>query len=359
LRVLPKNSERTAFGNKNTPLARDALMEPDAPESAKLLGLRAPAAYAGRWRLVFCAPRLTRSKFAKVTKMIRKNWLVMPGIVLIVTVSARVAVTANASSGRSSKEATGPAVEFFAAMEEGQVDVKFIAKSDRAARVLITNKTKQPLRLQLPEAFAGVPVLAQLGGGGFGGGGRGGGGLGGGGGGQQSVGGGLGGGGGGQIGGGGGGGFFNIPPQVTAKLNVPVVCLDHGLRNPSSSRPYKIVPATEHLDRPAVIELLKAFGRGELDRGATQAAAWHLNNDLSWNELATKRQGTRRSVSRPPYFSRQEIQAGMAYASEATRLGEANAEEYERERESRREQAKDAESSELRSTTDTDSIEPK
>jgi hypothetical protein len=209
----------------------------------------------------------------------------------------------------------------------------------------------------MPQAFAGVPVVAQIGGG-FGGGGRGGGGFGGGGGGQQSVGGGgLGGGGGGL---GGGGGVFSIPPDKTAKLNVAVVCLDHGLRNPSSSRPYEIVPATEHLDRPAVVELLKAFGRGELDHQATQAAAWHLNNDMSWQELAAKLQGTRRSPSRPPYFTRQQIQAGIAYANEASRLAAINADEYKRDKEKQLEKAKERElgNSESRSTTDEDATEP-
>ena len=63
--------------------------------------------------------------------------------------------------------------------------------------------------------------------------------------------------------------------------------------------------------------------KGELNHAATQAAAWHLNNDLSWPELAAKLQGTRRSPRRPPYFSREEIQAGVAYANEAARLAEA------------------------------------
>jgi hypothetical protein len=209
----------------------------------------------------------------------------------------------------------------------------------------------------MPAAFAGVPVLAQVGGG-FGGGGRGGGGGfgGGGGGGQQSVGGGMGGMGGGM---GGGGGMFSIPPEQTAKINVPLVCLDHGLRNPSSSRPYKMVPADEHLDRPAVIELLKAFGTGKLDHQAVQAAAWHLNNDMSWDQLAAKLQGTRRSVSRPPYFSRQQIHAGIAYANEATRLSEANAESYRQAKEERlaKEKKAELESSEKRSTTD-DAVVP-
>ena len=114
-----------------------------------------------------------------------------------------------------------------------------------------------------------------------------------------------------------------------------------------------IVPAEKHVDRPAVIELLKAFGRGQLQHGAAQAATWHLNNDMSWNELAAKLQGTRRSPSRPPYFSREEIHAGIAYASEAHRLAEANADQYQS-----RDGSETVASSESRSTTDSDSNEP-
>ena len=55
---------------------------------------------------------------------------------------------------------------------------------------------------------------------------------------------------------------------------------------------------------------------------AAQAAAWHLNNDVSWAELAAKQQGTERSLVRPPYFSRFEIQAGMAYANVAAQRGQ-------------------------------------
>jgi hypothetical protein len=207
-----------------------------------------------------------------------------------------------------------------------------------------------------------VPALAQFGGGGRGGGGRGGGGRGGGGGGggNQSTGGGLG-------GGGGGGGLFSVPPEQVAELNFPVLCLDHGLRDPSSSKPYKIVPAEDHIDRPAVIELLKAFGTGKLQHGAAQAAVWHLNNDLSWDELAAKRQGTRRNFNRPPYFSREELQAALAYANEAQRLAtlaeEAKASEdatkasssgksTEADSESADPDSESADSSESRSTTE-------
>jgi hypothetical protein len=294
--------------------------------------------------------------FKGVTMSRRDCWAFVGAIMFLGAVAATNSHAADSKAKSAVAPPAGSTVEFFQAIDDGQVDVKFIAKSDRAARILITNKTQQPINLQLPEAFAGVPILAQIGGGGrggggFGGGGQGGGGFGGGGGGQQSVGGGLGGGGGGGLGGG-GGGVFSIPPEETAKINVAVVCLDHGLRNPSSASKYTIVPADQHLDRPAVIELLKAFGRGELQHGAAQAATWHLNNDLSWNELAAKLQGTRRSPSRPPYFNRNEIQAGMAYASESHRLAEANADQYQRA------SAAETSSSESRSTTDTDAIEP-
>src|SRR5258708_6025169 len=57
-------------------------------------------------------------------------------------------------------------VELFSAMEKGEIDVKLILKDSRGGNVLITNKTKKPLTIQLPVAFAGVPVLAQRGRGG-------------------------------------------------------------------------------------------------------------------------------------------------------------------------------------------------
>jgi hypothetical protein len=252
-------------------------------------------------------------------------------------------------------------VNLFQAIDDKKVEVTFIAKNDHDARVLIKNNTKQPLSLKMPAAFAGVP-LAQFGGGGGGRGGGGGGrgGSSGGGGGQQQS---VGGGGGGGLGGGGGGGggVFSVPPEEIAKVDVEVVCLDHGLRTPNGSSAYKMVPAEEFLeDKPAVVELLAAFGRGELQHQAVQAAAWNLNSEVPWDQLTAKLQGTRRTPNRAPYFSRQEIQAGMAYANEAKRLAEVNADLYAKNKKERAEKRAKAsnEDSETRSTTDTGSNEP-
>jgi len=42
----------------------------------------------------------------------------------------------------------------FDAMKSGDLEVKFIPKDDREARVMFKNKTKRPLSVRLPEAFA-------------------------------------------------------------------------------------------------------------------------------------------------------------------------------------------------------------
>ncbi|MEO2045544.1 MAG: hypothetical protein ABGX16_03095 [Pirellulales bacterium] len=214
------------------------------------------------------------------------------------------------------------AIDLFQAMEDGLVEAKFIARSSSKGRLVLANKTKKPINVQLPDAFIGVPVLAQGGFGGGGGGGGLGGGGGGGGGGQQSVGGGGGMGGGGMGGGGmgGGGGQFNIAPEKVGRIDLPLLCLNHGLRDPSSIKPYAIRPIEQHIDRPAVIEVVKAFARGELPRSAAQAAVWHLNSDVSWQELAAKLTGTARNFVRNPYFSSQEIRAAMNIANRARHL---------------------------------------
>jgi len=199
-------------------------------------------------------------------------------------------------------------VEMFSAIESGDLEVKFIPRDSTQARILIRNLTEEPLNVELPEVFAGVPVLGQ---GGFGGGGFGGGG-----GGNQGVGGGIGGGG---IGGGGiGGGQFNVAPERLGEIKVGVVCLEHGKDDPRPKVPYEIRPIAELNGDAKVYELLKAFGGGEINQRAAQAAAWHLANDMSWEELAAKRIEHVNGASEP-YFSRQELNQAFHLAASAIR----------------------------------------
>lgn len=248
-------------------------------------------------------------------------------LLALVVFSSAPTFADNAAEADAAKSADQSVVrDLFEARDAGDIEVKFIAKNDHHGRILITNKLPEGVKIRIPDAFVGDPVVAQFGGGGGGNFGGGGGGLGGGGGGNQSVGGGGGGGFGGGGGGLGGGGAFSIPPDRVTKIDVPLLCLDHGKSDPSSSKPYELRPVNQN-DRPEVVELLKAFGSGELQHNAAQAAVWHLNNDLSWQELAAKLTGTRRNISRSPYFSRFELQAAYAYANEAVRLGQEAQEE--------------------------------
>lgn len=216
-------------------------------------------------------------------------------------------------------------VELFAAAAKGDIEVKMIVKDSTNGQVIITNKTKKPLTIQLPEVFAGVPVLAQLGGG------LGGGGLGGGQGGQggqnQGIGGGGGGfgGGGGGFGGGqggGGGGLFNIGPEKVGKIKFVAVCLEHGKIDPNPRVPYEIRPIESFVSKTDVIEVVKMLGKGEINQSTAQAAAWHLNNDMAWNELANKVGKKHLDGSVEPYFNTFTLELAVRSSREAAHRAE-------------------------------------
>jgi hypothetical protein len=231
-------------------------------------------------------------------------------------------------------------VELFEAMKSGEIQVEFIPKDTKGATVTIHNKSDKPLSVKLPEAFAGMPVLAQFGGGGLGGGGLGGGGLGGGGlgggglggGGGQGLGGGFGGGGGGFGGGGGGfgggglgggGGFFNVEPEKVGRIKVATMCLEHGKDDPNPRMKYEIRPIDALTKDTRVVELCKMLGRGEVPQNAAQAAAWHLANGLSWQELAVKdRYRSQFTGQSQRFFSPLEMELAMRIATAASARAE-------------------------------------
>ena len=223
--------------------------------------------------------------------------------------------------GNTAAEGYATPVNLFDAMQQGLVDATFVARNASQGRIILTNKTDGPVSVEIPDAFIGVPQqLAQMGGmgGGMGMGGMGGG--------MQNVGGGGGGrgggrgGGGGGRGGGGGGrgrGGFSVPPERTVRVDVPLLCLDHGLREPSSSKPYAIRPIENYIADPAVIAIVAAYANGDLPEGAAQAAVWHLNSEVPWDELANKLTGTDRNVVREPYFSASELRTAVAIVNDA------------------------------------------
>jgi hypothetical protein len=214
-----------------------------------------------------------------------------------------LAATAAAAEGRGKIGQYDPqaqTVEMFAGIKQGDIAVKLIPKDSTQCNLLIENKTDKPLNVKLPDVFAGVPVLAQAGAqprarsGGTGGRST-----------TQSV-----------SGGTGGGGMFNVPPEKVGQLKLPTVCLEHGKGEPRAAVPYQIEPLEKVTTKPGVRELCQMLGNGRIDQRAAQAAAWHLNGGMSWQELAAKRIRHANGTSEP-YFTQAEMQAAMQVAATA------------------------------------------
>jgi hypothetical protein len=208
-------------------------------------------------------------------------------------------------------------IDFFDAIKQNLIEAKITTKNSMEGRVTVKNKSGVPLRVNLPKAFAAVPLgqFDDLGMGGGDGGGSGrrgsrGGGSGssrggGNGGGAQTTGGGFGG-----MGGmsGGGMGGWSIPPEKIMRHDVNMVCLEYGKREPARHMNYVIQPLGSVTDKPEVHALCNLVGNGVVDQNAAQAAVWHYNNGLSWEELANKQHKPRvDALNQVPYFSQEQM----------------------------------------------------
>lgn len=204
-----------------------------------------------------------------------------------------------------------PVVELFDGEAAGQLSLRMVAQNPKSGLVFVTNRTTEMLSVSVPQAVAGIHILPQFGAGlgnqngfgqqsgfgqqnGFGNNQAGGNGMG------QNVGGTLGAmgnnqgfpGGPGGINGlnqnGGnpnGNGFFSIPPGKTVQLQLRSVCLSYGRPDPSTAMKYKLIRVEDQTSDPVLQELLAGINE-RTDRDAVQAAAWHLANDLTWEQLA-------------------------------------------------------------------------
>jgi hypothetical protein len=209
-------------------------------------------------------------------------------------------------------------LDLFPAIESGKIDVQMIPKDSTACTLLVTNKTEKPLNIRVPDVLAGVPVLAQFGNMPFPGGLNGPGknapaGPGKGGGQPQSVGMPVNSNGNRQQGRGNGGnnlgngGLFSVAPEKVGQLKLPCVCLEYGKPMPRPLMSYQIRPIERVTDKTAVHEMCRMLGRDELDQKTAQAAVWHLNNAMSWEELAAKKIQRMPAWRDEPLFTAKEI----------------------------------------------------
>ena len=223
------------------------------------------------------------------------------------------------------KKAETKTVEMFQAMDQGLLTVDFIGKDAKEANLIFKNKGDEPLNVLLPATFGAVPVLAQgmMGMGGMGGGGMGG--MGGGGMGGMMGGGGMGGGGqgmGGGMGGGGMGGMMRVDKDVPRKMTVATLCLNHGKADPNPRMKYKVVRLAEVNDSPVIEEFCKALATGKISQNTAQAAAWHVANGLTWEELVHKPRVISQYTGVEMFFTGFEVQAAMRLTAAATQEAE-------------------------------------
>ena len=207
--------------------------------------------------------------------------------------------------GKESTSAPQESVEIglFTAIDGGRLEATVIPRDAKKVTLQLKNKSDQPLMIRLPEAFAAVPVQAQLLGGGNNFGGNNGGGFNVGQGGNQA--GGQGGGtqglgvaGGGQNGGvnaGGGGrrkrggdapGLFNVPAGKVIKVKLTSVCLEYGKPEPSARNEYVIKPIESFCDKPVVVSILRSLGDGQVSQEVAQLAAWNVVSGTSFEQIA-------------------------------------------------------------------------
>lgn len=237
-------------------------------------------------------------------------------------------------------------MDLFAAIDAGALSLRIVAHDSKGGNVFFENLSDKPLSINLPAAVAMVQILKQNGNGFFnnqpGGnlngnssglsnvmGGQQGGSA-------QSLGSGFG-----QPGNNNGNnngfavgnnanaapganvgiGFFSIPADRVAQVPFQSVCLNYGKPDPSPRMTYKSVPVESYTQDKVLRETLRMFGRGRHDQTVAQAAAWHLTDKLSWNELAQIKKFTIPGVftSQVPIFSKSQLKAAQELVSLATK----------------------------------------
>ena len=172
--------------------------------------------------------------------------------------------------GRQAPESRQQPVDLFSAISNKQVEVKFIARDDKQSVVRIENCTEQPVSVRLAEAFVGEPDVpydrepaarTQTVGGSFP---------------YEPM---------GRVSDENDGVMLHVEPGKEVQLPVRTVCLDPGLPPPRPDLSYQIRPVASHSANPALYELCRMLGQPGTKENASQAAAWYLDDGLSWAAL--------------------------------------------------------------------------
>ena len=220
---------------------------------------------------------------------LQASWTLRITLTMALAIGLPAVTLAKGGVSQSTKPAADhEEVELFAAMAAGDIEVELIPKDSTNCTVRFVNKTDKPVAVKLPNAFAGVPVLAQFGGG-------------------MGM----------------GGGFLNLAADKVGTVKVATVCLEHGKTDPNPHVKYEMRPIAEFTDNEQTIEICRMLANGEIPQKTAQAAAWNLMDKLSWQELAAKDKVRRSNGYYEKWFSFAELNLAQRAISVAAQRIEA------------------------------------
>jgi hypothetical protein len=110
-------------------------------------------------------------------------------------------------------------------------------------------------------------------------------------------------------------------------LEVKTVCLEEGKPDPKMFIEYVIQPLEKLNDDPRVFEMCRMLANDEVAQPVAQAAAWHVADNLSWQQLLVKNRIERMDGSFERYFhpnhlrfAQQVVTAAVQRAEEREKL---------------------------------------
>ena len=86
--------------------------------------------------------------------------------------------------------------------------------------------------------------------------------------------------------------------------------------------PYTPVPLASYAKDPAIAQLVGLMCAGQIDQHSAQAAAWHIQNGLSWEQLTNKIGIKHINGTTEPYFTPDQLQRAFAIARLSKDLAE-------------------------------------
>jgi hypothetical protein len=98
--------------------------------------------------------------------------------------------------------------------------------------------------------------------------------------------------------------------------------LEHGKPEPSPLRPYKLVELESYSDDPRLEQLMQSIGKGEISQKVAQAAAWHIANGLTWQQLAAEKIDHAGGDPDEPFFTPAELRAAFKVVEIVTQRAE-------------------------------------